>query len=103
MSRDSSGRFLPGAGGRVVGSRNKLHGDVFDRLLKHWQDVGHTAIDIVFKENTRDYLKIVASILPKEHIVNSAGVTDMSDGELAELREAIAKIKDARESVAGNA
>ena len=40
-------------GRRVQGSRNKLQGTFFDALLKHWDEVGSAAIDIVFKDSQR--------------------------------------------------
>lgn len=72
-----------------MGSRNKLQGEFFDRLLKHWQEVGHAAIDIVFKENPKDYFKIVASVLPKELIVSDNKLATMSDDEVAAYLEEI--------------
>ncbi|WP_375308676.1 hypothetical protein WI560_15440 [Bradyrhizobium sp. A11] len=103
MSRAPNGQFLKGTGGRVVGSRNKLQGEVITRFLEHWKKTGHAAIDIVFKENPKDYLKIIASLLPKEHIFAEAGLDDLTDQELAETLAEIRKARAAASPTVGNA
>ena len=92
-----SGQFQGGNryGKGRKGARNKLHADFITALLDHFHmtgaDVasadptrGAAAIDIVYKENPRDYLKIIASILPKELIHEDGRLESMSDEEITE-------------------
>ncbi len=66
--RDGKGRFLTGnnGGGRPKGARSKL-GEVFlKELLADFVEHGAKAIIDVREDKPDQYLKVVASILPKE-------------------------------------
>lgn len=81
--------FQPGNPGRPKGSRNKL-GEAFieamhDDFLTHGKEV----IETVRAEKPDQYLKVIASILPKELHVKDASLDDMSDNELIELLAAV--------------
>ena len=58
--------FKPGQGGRAKGARNIISTAFLEALAEHFQEEGHKAIEICFHERPVEYLKIVASILPKE-------------------------------------
>lgn len=84
--RDEKGRFITGniGGGRPKGARNKL-GELFlSDMYADWQENGIEAIKAVRAEKPDVYLKVVASILPKELNVNVNQYEEMSDAELVE-------------------
>jgi hypothetical protein len=88
---ETTGRFLTGnrGGGRPVGSRNKL-GEAFisalcDDFLAHGADV----IERVRQEQPAQYVRIIASILPKEFAVAGTSLTDLSDAELMDALAAV--------------
>lgn len=94
-----TGRFLPGNGGnggRHKGARNRLHADFIQALLDHFHmreapqaadslPRGQAAIEIVFREDPRAYLKLIASVLPKEYSIESNRFDDVGDDELAAI------------------
>jgi hypothetical protein len=99
-------RFQPGnvhmfngKGGRPRGSKTKLTSKVYDDLLRHWNEPatpgssltkGQQALEIVYRTEPAHYLRLVASTLPKEFLLDSPA-TELSDDELdrmiAMLRE----------------
>ena len=93
-----SNQFKPGhniKGGRPKGSRNKLAQRVFDDILKHWNEPaggdlckGQAALELLYREKPGDYLKLTASVLPKEFVFENA-VTELDDEELDFMIEAL--------------
>lgn len=59
-------QFKPGNPGRPKGARNKLGEKFLEDMLAAWEDKGIGAIERVIIERPQDFLKVVASILPKE-------------------------------------
>ena len=92
---EKSGQFVVGtsSGGRKKGARNRLHADFVVALSEHFAEMGKAAIDIVFKESPRDYLKIIASILPKEFVLEDGRLESMGDEELEQYLAEIRRIK----------
>ena len=83
--QDEKGRFLPGnngGAGRPKGSRNKLGEAFIDNLYQDWQANGAETIARVREERPQDYLKVVASILPKDVNLRRSPYEDMTDAEL---------------------
>ena len=84
MSRN---RFQPGndghGGGRPLGSRNKLQGDFLKALAADFALHGAGVIRIARVEKPVEYLKVIASVLPKEIVVEQSILADLSDEELA--------------------
>ena len=90
MSADSTARkqvgrpFEPGESGnpagRPKGSRNKLSEAFVTDLFETWQTHGRKAIERVVNETPAAYLKVVASLVPRELKVTSedrfAGMSD---------------------------
>lgn len=91
-----SGRFLTGnnGGGRPKGSRNKLGEQFIEDLLTSWQANGPNAIQRVIDEKPDQYLKVVASLMPKDMNVNINQTDGMTDDQLiARIRSLDSVIK----------
>lgn len=68
--------------GRPKGSKNKLSEDFIGALCKDFETHGEAVIETVRTEKPADYLKIIASIVPKELTINAPTLDEMSDEEL---------------------
>ena len=84
VERFPSGQIKPGStslnpAGRPKGSRNKLGEAFVSDLYRDWQEHGLQVLEDARKAKPADYLKVVASILPKDIKVS---LETMSDGEL---------------------
>jgi hypothetical protein len=81
--------------GRPKGSRHKRSESFIAALHADFVQHGACAIQRVREERPADYLKVVASLIPKELHVQDASLEDMSDQELMDivtlLRSQIAK------------
>lgn len=83
--KDEKGRFLPGNsgfGGRPKGARNKLGEQFISDLYADWQEHGVETLAKVRDEKPDQYLKVVASILPKDLNVNINQMDDLTDDQL---------------------
>jgi hypothetical protein len=91
--------------GRPKGSRNKLGEEFVAALQRDFEAHGEKVIETVRIDKPDQYLKVIASILPKELNVNTNARGDMSDDELvgviAALR-ALANTVDTAISGAGS-
>lgn len=76
-------------GGLAKGTRNKLNGDFLKALSKDFDEHGVKAIENARIEDPVGYVKIVASLLPKQ-IEQHSPLDDVSD---TELTAAIALLK----------
>lgn len=85
-SKDEKGRFVTGniGGGRHKGSRNKLGEQFIDDLYADWQANGVETLQRVREEKPDQYLKVVASILPKDLNVNINHMDDLTDDQLVQ-------------------
>lgn len=82
-----TGRFLPGnsgGGGRPKGARNKLGEAFIEDMLADWEANGPAAIREVRETKPDAYLKVVASILPRDLNVNINQTDHMTDEQLVE-------------------
>jgi hypothetical protein len=87
VDKDEKGRFLPGNsgfGGRPKGARNKLGEQFINDLYADWQDHGVATLARVREEKPDQYLKVVASILPKDLNVNINHMDDLTDDQLVQ-------------------
>jgi len=87
-------QFKPGNGGRPKGSRNKLGEHFIADLYADWQEHGAATLVEVRETKPDQYLKVVASILPKDLNVNVSRMDEMTDDELIKrLRQLDATIR----------
>lgn len=96
--RDEHGRFIvpPKSPGRPKGSRNKLGEAFLTDMLADWETHGVSAIAKVRDERPHEYLKVVASILPKELNIKVNELDELSDEQLErQLAAVIAQLADA--------
>lgn len=89
--------------GRPKGSRNKLGEAFIEAMHDDFQQHGKSVIETVRAEKPDQYLKVIASILPKELHVKDASLEDMSDNELVELLAAVRSLtaSNGREKAGG--
>ena len=86
-----TGRFVSGnigGPGRGKGSRNKLGEQFLSALQEDFEEHGAAAIETVRTEKPDQYLKVIASTLPRDLNVNINKFDELSDDELQQrLRE----------------
>ena len=58
-----------GGPGRPLGSKNKLSEYFLHELADHFEEHGRDAIEQVFRDRPGEYLRIIASLIPKELIL----------------------------------
>jgi hypothetical protein len=76
-------------------SRLRLSTKFLNDLEAHYNEIGHTAIKMVFQERPAEYLKFIANLLPKEiDLTVDNQLADITDAELEEL---VAQVRERRE------
>jgi hypothetical protein len=93
--RKPNGQFLPGVGGRKPGSRNLLQADFIRTLAEAYQEHGEGALRICAKEDPVQFLKIVASLMPKELALIENKLSGLSDDELDAVLTFVQQRRDA--------
>lgn len=95
-------QFKPGNPGRPKGARNKLGEAFIEDLHKSWEAQGPEVIERVIKDKPEQYLKVIASLMPKDLNVNINQMDDLTDEQLIQrirsLDSAIRPFLDAQEA-----
>ena len=68
--------------GRMKGSRNRLGADFLYALQREFEQHGEEAIRIVRVEKPVEFLKVIASVLPKEFEIIDSRLKEIPDDEL---------------------
>jgi len=90
---EKTGRFQPGNNGgpgRPKGSRNKLGEAFLSDFLNDWEEHGSQAIQKMRSERPHEYVKVAASILPKELNVKVSEFDELTDEQLDRRINALA-------------
>ena len=93
----TTGRFLPGNsgfGGKPKGARTKLGEQFLSALQQDFEVHGVEAITKVRTERPQDYVKVIASLMPRDLNLNINNLDDATDDELVQrLRDLEATIR----------
>ena len=84
-------RFQPGNPGRPRGSRNKLGEAFIAALAEDFEKHGVEVIERVRIEKPEAYIKVIASLLPKDLNLNVTKLDDLSDEQLLERLRSLTK------------
>lgn len=79
-------------GGRPKGARNKLGEAFLEALHDDFQEHGIKAVETVRTEKPDQYLKVIASILPKDLNITMNKFDDISEEELIERLRALESV-----------
>ena len=107
IEKDEKGRFLPGnsrgIGGRPKGSRNKLGEDFIKALHDDFDRHGIAAIQTMREDKPHEYVKVIASLLPKELKVTTESdlTNDQLDQRIRQLASAISIVLNGSEAGIG--
>lgn len=93
-------RFQPGESGnslgRPLGSRNRLSEKFLDALCRDWEEHGPAVLKTVREDDPAAYLRVAASLLPKQSEVSlTSDLSHLSDEQLqAKIKLLAAKLGD---------
>jgi hypothetical protein len=81
--RNGRGQFTTGNPGRPVGARSRLSEHFLAAVNADWQEHGPEALKKVREERPQDYIRVIASLLPREVMVAQVeSFEHLSDDEL---------------------
>jgi hypothetical protein len=85
--QDGKGRFIAGNsgnGGRPRGARSKLGEEFLTDLYEDFIEHGRAAIERVRQEEPTTYIRVIASLVPKELKIENSRFANMSEEEIDE-------------------
>ena len=86
-------RFKPGNPGKPKGVKHKLQENFVKDVQAAWETSGAQAITAMIADKPGDFVKMVASLIPKEATLNINDNSEMTDDELAKrVRELAAQL-----------
>jgi hypothetical protein len=103
VERDRNGRWVAGSKtehcgnphGRPLGARTKLSDAFLKDMLAAWEQCGTKAIETFVEERPHEFVKLVASILPRHFNVKVNEFDELTDEQLlrqvAIVREELAR------------
>lgn len=83
-------RFKPGNPGKPKGAKHRLQEDFIKDVQAAWEAKGAEAITMMIADKPGDFVKMVASLMPKEATLNINDNSEMTDDELAERVRSLA-------------
>ena len=72
----------PKTGGRAKGARNKISAAFLEALAADFEEHGEAAIKLMRLEKPAEYVKVVASVLPKEFEITENRLMEIDDDTL---------------------
>lgn len=75
-------RFQPGNPGKPKGAKHRLQEDFVKDVQAAWEEKGKQAIDDMIADKPGDFVKMVASLMPKDVTLNINDNSEMTDDEL---------------------
>jgi hypothetical protein len=95
-ARDGQGRFLTGniGGGRKKGSRNRLTETFLAAIESDFAEHGPDALAKLRDDDPAAYLRIVASLVPRDLILKREQAEDYSDLGLDELEDILKRERE---------
>jgi hypothetical protein len=92
MSKDGLKPFEPGrekTGGRAKGTRNKLNAEFIAGLAKAFEEHGEAALRVVALTEPAQFLRVIASVIPKEIEITETKLQAITDDDLDTLIAAV--------------
>ena len=89
----------PRMGGRRKGTRDRISTALLEAIAADFEEFGADAVKIARVERPVEYLRVVASLLPKEFEITDNRLKDIPDDEL----DAFIELARQRRVIAGNA
>lgn len=84
IGRDESGRFAAGNPGRPKGAKHKLGEQFLAALQSDFEKHGPKTIEQVRIDRPQDYIKVIASLLPRDLNLNVNNLGEATDDELVQ-------------------
>ncbi len=87
--------FEKGNPGRPKGARNKLGEAFIEALHASFEKDGKSAIDRVIADEPAQYLRVIASLMPKQLELKETTFSELSDADLAYFLDTIRRLREA--------
>jgi hypothetical protein len=81
--------------GRPVGSKTRVNADFLRELADHFEKEGRDAIERMCQEDPSGYVKVVASLLPKDVTISARPFAEYTDDDLLATVDTMQRYLDA--------